>query len=142
MDSVLELSKLASESEKTEGAVHIRSLFIPCRGANRTETAKRELEEMFVHVDLMKSPPAVNLDQRLCIQVRGQSFGEKSSALEAVPRPPQDPLSCKTHCSSRSSCFPPAAGVSWVLFQRTFEEWDGGCGRAPGAVEALEGVGP
>lgn len=80
----------------------------------------------------MKSPPAANLDQRFCIQVRGQSFGEKSLALEAVPHRPQDQLSRKTHCSLRSSCLTPATGVSWVWLQRTFEEWDQGCGHVPG----------
>lgn len=49
----------------------------------------------------MKLLPAANLDQRICIQVRGQNSGEKSSALEAVPHPPQDQPSCRSPASEK-----------------------------------------
>lgn len=44
---------------------------------------------------------------------------------------PQDQLSCKTLF--------PATGVAWVWLQRTFEEWETGCGHAPGVLEAPVG---
>lgn len=68
------LSKPGSESEKTEDAVHLRSLFTPCGGANRTETVKGKLVETFVPMEPKQSAPAANLGLRFCIQVRGQSF--------------------------------------------------------------------